>query len=69
MTQVQIKFTDAQPTVCKTCDRPPHAYRWLEIFFVECSLCGQKTPHMPTLNEAVGAWNRGQRHAIRKTVA
>ncbi len=69
MTQRQIKFGDVQATVCKTCNRPPHAYAWLEIYFVECSRCGQKTPHMPTLVDAVSAWNRGQRHAIKQTAA
>jgi hypothetical protein len=69
MTQRQIKFGDPAPTVCKTCERPPHGYEWLGIYFIECSLCGQKTPHMPTLADAVAAWNRGQRHAIKVTAA
>jgi hypothetical protein len=69
MTQRQIKFGETSPTVCKTCERPPHAYEWLGIYFVECSLCGQKTPHMPTLVEAVGMWNRGQRFTIKHSAA
>jgi hypothetical protein len=69
MTQVQVKIEGLRATICKTCERPPHAYHWLDVYFVECSICGKKTAHKATLEQAVRAWNRGARHAIQHTAA
>lgn len=64
MIQEQIKV-EGQFAPC-ICGRQPRIYRvrGRELFLLECAPCGTRTPKLPTLQQAVEAWEAGERVAM-----